>query len=164
MDSYRNRSLCQVFGVRTKIGFAVLFSFIFLAACKPKEISLRHIGSVKSSSSLFGMSLENCAVRFELENGNSEIIHHLGFEVTVMDPLAAQEPKYDIFRDKWTGGPRNAYSRSDHVRYVDLPSGKSTLFVEFPKQACEASFEVHLTDISCRIGEEDCAEAVVYEN
>lgn len=132
-----------------------------LGACKPDEISISHTGSVPVIKTVMAVKLEACDLHFEVQNSNSENIDHLGFKVTVMDPVAAEEPTVNLFSGEWSGGPNSAYSSTERVRYSDLASGSSKLAARFSKGACNSSYHVTFSEVSCRMGQNNCSEAVV---
>ncbi|MDA5555795.1 hypothetical protein [Shimia sp. MMG029] len=133
----------------------------FLGACKPDEISISHTGSVPVIKTVMAVKLEACDLHFEVENSNGDNIDHLGFKVTVMDPVAAEEPAVNLISGEWSGGTNSAYSSTESVRYSDLVSGTNNLRARFSKGACNSSYHVIFSDVSCRMGEINCAEAVV---
>lgn len=132
-----------------------------LGACKPDEISISHTGSVPVIKTVMAIKLEACDLHFEVENSNAEKIDHLGFKVTVMDRQAAKEPTVNLNTGEWSGGPKNAYSSTERVRYSDLASGTSNLAIRFSKGACDSSYDVTFSEVSCRMAEGNCAEAVI---
>lgn len=152
-------------------GLWVPFLFVsiaFLAACKPEEILISHSDSVlRENTSLFAISPKECIVLFEVDNKNSDAIDHLGFSVTVFDRQAAdlawQNSLGQMIGMQSSASSRTAktFSHSENIRFKNIASGKSKLSTRFPQAGCNNSFTVAMRGFSCRIGETDCAEAVV---
>ncbi len=139
-----------------KTAVPLLLAVGLLGACKPDEISITHTGSVPVSKEVMGVILAGCDIFFEVDNANSEKIDHLGFEITIADPEASEERLYDMHTGKWSGGPFD----TDKLRYRNLPSGISKVAARMSKGACDTSFVVKIFNVSCRMGEDDCAESV----
>lgn len=152
---------------RVCTGALTVLASLALAGCKPKEISIAHIGSSPTQSSFLGIVRDECLLRFDLNNTNSDKIDHLGFTIMVMDLDAANRAVQEVasqmigIQTSASKGQGKPYFHSKDVRYSDLPSGEATLSARLPERACTQSFAVELRGFSCRMGENDCAEVVV---
>ena len=146
----------------------LLISIAFLGACKPKEISVVYDTLVlRENTSIFAIDPKDCVVLFDVDNKNTDPIDHLGFRLTVFDRNAADREWQNSMgqilgmQSSPSSSSAEPFTHSQNIRFKNLASGKSKLSANFPQAACDKSFTVVMRGFSCRIGENDCAEAIL---